>query len=159
MPRFAGVNIVGVLVATCAFYFIGFLFYGVLFQTDWTLETLVYLGAVDADKAGQLSDQLLMEVWTRHFPESNPALSMGLGFLNALITVSLLAFILRHLTSEAPGLAAYALSAILICAGFVITTLAYGPIYTHAPIKLMLIDSAHLMCAYVSASVVLFLMD
>ena len=159
MPRLAGVNLVGVLVATLAFYFVGFIFYGVIFQRDWTLETLIFQGVLEADKASELSDALLFDIWTRHFPDASPALSMGLGFVNALVTVGFLAFILRHLTSEAPGLTAYAFSACAICIGFVVTTLAYGPIYAGAPMKLMLIDSAHLLCAYLSASIVLFLID
>ena len=46
MPRLAGVNLVGVLLAAIAIYFVGFLWFGVLFHDMWqaangyTLEQL-----------------------------------------------------------------------------------------------------------------------
>ncbi len=161
MPRIAGINLVGVLVATLIFYFIGFLFYGVIFQRDWTVEILTMRDPQSAATIAQMSQERLVEHWNKIFPgaSANAGLSMGLGFLNALVTVSFLAIILRQLSAVAPERMPQLLHTLAIVVGFVVTSLAYDQIYALAPVKLLIIDAGHLTCAYLAAAFTLSFFD
>ena len=159
MPRIAGLNVVGIIAATLVFYFVGFIFYGVLFTREWSVEVLASVGAEDMRTLSQMTTERLTATWNETFPNSNPGTSMGVGFINALGTVVVLAFILRQLTSAAPSLGAYLMYALLICTGFVLTTLAYDHIYAMAPMKLLMIDTLHLYTAYAAAAITLSFLD
>lgn len=161
MPRIAGINLVGVLVATLIFYFIGFLFYGVIFQRDWTVEILSMRDPQNAGDIAQMTYERLQAHWEKVFPGSaeNVGLSMGIGFLNSLVTVSFLAIILRQLSAVAPERLPQLLHTLAIVVGFVITSLAYDQIYALAPVKLLMIDAAHLTVAYLAATFTLSFFD
>ena len=154
MPRVGGINVAGVLLASLAFYFVGFVVYGLVFERDWISETLVQHG-FDARVVAEMTPERLDAAWLKTFPDNNAGVSMGVGFLNALASVTVLAVVLRLLTANSPGLAANILYAMLLCAGFAFTTLAYGPIYAGGSMRLLMIDSIHLFAAYAVAGAVL----
>jgi hypothetical protein len=135
MQKISKLNPLAVLAASIAFYFVGFVFYGLLFSEIWTAE----VGLKEAQIAG-----------------SNQAFSMGLGFVNALITCLFLAIVLRAIPGQ--GLLNRVGWAICLWAGFAVTTLAYGPVYTLSSPLVFAIDFAHLLIAYCVAAIVLNLM-
>ena len=160
MPRIEGVNVVGVLVACIVFYFMGFLFYGVLFNRVWLLETLSVLDyANKAINIDQLSTELLRGEMKKAYPEANGALGMVIGFVNAMISVTALAVVIRFLTAEAPGLAVSLLWTAIVVVGFVLTSVAYDHIYAMKSMTLFWVDVGHLICAYVAAAIVLTILD
>ncbi|MCI4645207.1 MAG: DUF1761 domain-containing protein [Hyphomonadaceae bacterium] len=71
MPRIAGVNLVGVLLAAVAMFFVGFLWYGLLFSDIW----MAGRGYVEADFEGAnqawMAGGLLIEL----------VMAFGLGWL------------------------------------------------------------------------------
>jgi hypothetical protein len=135
MPKLWGVNVLAVLLAAIAFYFVGFVFYGLVFQQLWTAE----VGLTEAELAG-----------------ANQGVSMGLGFVNALVTTFVLALVLQRMPGS--GLMAKLGVAVLLWLGFAATTLAYAPIYTLSSPVVFHIDLAHLLVAYCVATVVLVAM-
>lgn len=160
MPRVAGVNIVGVLVASLVFYFVGFVFFGLLFDRDWLLEILTaqdYAGK--SAHLNELSTELLQEQFKQAFPGADGGLGMAIGYVNALVTVIVLAVVLRQLTAEAPGLLSSLAWTAAIVLGFAITTLAYDHIYAMASMSLFWMNFWHLVCAYAAAAIVLTFMD
>lgn len=159
MPRIGGINVVGVLLATIAFYIVGFVFYGLLFSADWTAHTLAAAGVAELDSIRQMSPERLQTAWAEAFPSSNQGVSLGLGFVNATVTTITLAIVLRFLTSDAPSLFANIGFAFLIAIGFGVTTLCYDVIYASAPMPIFWIDTLHLIIAYMVASIVLFFLD
>ncbi|MFC7290036.1 DUF1761 domain-containing protein [Hirschia litorea] len=159
MPRIGGINVVGVLLATIAFYMVGFVFYGLVFQAEWTAQTLAMSGVADLDSIRQMTPERLESAWYEAFPDANPGLSMGLGFVTTLITVTVLAIILRQLTSGASTIMSYAGLACLLAIGFSVTTLAYDHIYAAKPLTLLWIDSGHLIIGYVISAVILSFFD
>ncbi len=158
MPRIGGINIVGVLVATLAFYFVGFIFYGVIFTEEWSFTLLEARSELELDTIRQMSDERFQAAWAEHIGGS-AGLSMGLGFVNALVTVVFLAIILRQLTAAAPSLVANVGYALLLWAGFAATTLAYNHIYANAPMAFFRIDMLHLFVAYAVGGAVLSFFD
>ncbi|GEM_PF-477059 len=155
MPRIGGINVIGVVLATIAFYMIGFVFYGVLFTEDWTAHTLASTGVADFDSIRQMSPERLEAAWEKAFPNSDPAMSMGLGFLSTLVTVIVLAVVLRQLTAGAASLVSYAGFAALLAVGFSITSLLYDHIYAEKTLALFWIDGAHVLIGYVVSAIVL----
>ena len=160
MPRFYGINLVGVLVAALAFYTVGFLFYGVVFSREWLLtilQNLDYDGkAINLD---QLSTALLQKEWQKAFPGQKLGASIALGIANAFVTTSILAIVLRQLTAHAPGLLASIAWALGLWLGFAVTSVAYDPIYALEPPILFMIDIGHMAIAYVAAAAVLYYFD
>ena len=160
MPRIAGVNIVGVLVASFVFYFVGFIFFGVVYERAWLLEILSPLSYEGKTmQIDQSSTELLRAEMKKAFPDANQALSLGLGYLNALGTCIILAFVLRQLTSEAPGFLANLAWTLAIVAGFVVTSVAYDHIYAMQSMALFWMNFWHLVCAYAAAAMVLTVIE
>lgn len=135
MQKSSGINVLAVLLAAIVFYFVGFVFYGLVFSELWMSAS----GLTEAD-----------------FEGTNQALNMGLGFGNALVTTLILSVVLKALPGQ--GLVNRIGWAALVWLGFAATTLAYGPIYSLSSPTIFHIDLAHLLVAYCLSTVVLSLM-
>lgn len=159
MPRIGGINVVGVLLATIAFYMVGFVFYGVIFTSEWTAQTLAMSGVADIDSIRQMSPERLESAWYEAFPNASAGLSMGLGFVSTLVTVAVLAIVLRQLTSGATSIISYAGYGLLIALGFSVTGIAYDHIYAAKPMILMWIDVGHVIIGYMLSAIVLSFFD
>ena len=160
MPQIAGYNVVGLLAATIAFYFVGFLIFGVVFQREWTLTILSQMDYADkAINISQLSKELLMQEWAKAFPNANSVFSLATGFVSAAVTVTILAIVLRHLTAEAPGLMATWAWTLAIILGFVLATLANGPIYANSPLNLFMMDALHQTVGLLAAATILYFFE
>ncbi len=159
MLRIGGINVIGVVLATIAFYMIGFLFYGLFFKDVWTAHTLASTGVAELDSIRQMTPERLEAAWYKAFPDANPTLSMGLGFLNTLVTTIVLAVVLRFLTAGAATIASYAGFALLLAIGFSITSISYDHIYAGKSLILFWIDSAHICIGFIVSAVILSLFE
>lgn len=114
-------NWLGIVVATVAAYFIGFLWYGVLFEEQWTTLSGVT-------------------------PEAGSATSaMALGFVQTLVVMIGLGWLIGRLGD---GWMNGLKTGLMACVFFALMTLAYDFIYQTDPMGLLWIDVSHLLAVY-----------
>jgi len=131
MPK---LNPVGILVASIAFYFIGFLWYGLIFSDAW----MGAHGLVAEDAKGE------SPIW------------MAAGFVITMVQVVGLATVLKWKGAEEPASAAVA--AAMLWAFFALPFSLYNYIYlpSHGS-TLLMVDGSHLLVGWVVAAVILSL--
>ena len=132
MPKLFGLNSVGVLAASVAFFFVGFLWYGVLFQQAWM--TAVGVAAEDAEAGGA--------IWM-----------LG-GFLITVMQVIGIGLVLRWRgVADLPGAVKTAAILWLVFAlPFVHYNYLYLPDHNWV---LLVIDGSHLLVGWIVSAVVL----
>ena len=135
MPRILGLNAVGVFVSAIAFFMIGYLIYGVLFQEIWMDA---YGIEADAEADGD-------------------PLSMVYGFLLSLVTAFFIGLALKKM--GATDLVTALKKSAFLWAGFAVTTMAYGPIYGGSSLTVFWIDCLHLLLGFTAMAAVQTLMD
>lgn len=118
------INWIGVVVATVVAFFIGFLWYGVLFETQW----------------------MALNGITPEMAESGNPMWMLVGLVQTFITMAALGWFINRLgaTTWIGG----ARVAGIACVGFALMALSYGFIYMTDPIGLIGIDFSHLIAVY-----------
>ncbi len=135
MPRITGINILAVIVAALAYYFVGFLIYGVLFPDLW--QSLM----------GYQSREALEAAYTGH------EWKMAISWIMPLVTTIVLAILMRGLGAR--GAIAGAKLGFLTWAGFAATTTLYAYVYQTYPVGLVLMDWAHMLIGYCIAGAIL----
>lgn len=155
--RVAGVNLVAVLAAAVVMYFVGFIFYGLLFQEVWSQQTLENHGLAAPGEAASLTGEALMAQLQRIPGAMEMGPAMGLGFLISLITALGLAMLLR-LTKPQSIMSALRV-AMIAWIGFAATTLAYNVVYSSESRIIFGIDLLHLLLGYLGGAAVIFMMD
>ena len=138
MPRIFGLNIIGVLASAIALYFVGFLFYGLFFADLW-------MGLQGVTEAQMLA------------ADENMALGMVHGFIISLVTAIFIGLALERFGGD--GMMSAIKSAVLLWAGFAVTTLAYGFVYAMQPFMLFVLDASHLLVGFVVVAVVQTALD
>jgi len=138
MPRIFGLNIIGVLASAIALYFVGFLFYGLFFADLW-------MGLQGFTEAQMLA------------ADENMALGMVHGFIISLVTAIFIGLALERFGGD--GMMSAIKSAVLLWAGFAVTTLAYGFVYAMQPFMLFVLDASHLLVGFVVVAVVQTALD
>ncbi|MGF1543836.1 MAG: DUF1761 domain-containing protein [Parvularculaceae bacterium] len=135
MPKILGLNLLGVLVGSLAFYFVGFLWYGVLFSDAW-MATQSYEAA---DFEGQ-----------------NQAPYMIGGFLITVLQVVGLGLVLkwRGVANLPAALATAGTLWVLFALPFAHYAYLYAP--HHSP-TLLMIDASHLLVGWLVAAIGLML--
>lgn len=129
MPKVHGTNLLGILAASIGFFFIGFLWYGVIFMEKWmTLQGLPMDG----------EQQMMPYVW---------------GFLITVVQVVGINYVLHQ--SGAKVLSTCAKIALILAILLAVPFVAYATIYAGAPIELLMIDASHMVVGYVVAGVIL----
>lgn len=132
MPKLFGIKLVPLILATLAFYVIGFLWYGVIFTNAW----MSAMGVTEADFEGQ-----------------SPAW-MALGPVISLLTVIVIGKVLKWANAASIGDAVQ--KTLILWVGFGVTmalyALAYSP--THSTM-LFLIDASHVLVGWLVAAVIL----
>lgn len=119
MPKLFGLNLLGLLASSVAFWLLGYLWYGVLFMDQW-----MALIGIDASAGGE-PDPLLMLV----------------GFINTLIASLGIGLLLKWLNvSKLVTAVKYGL---IVAVCFVLTTEAYGPIYAGGSLDLFFLDGTY----------------
>ena len=114
-------NWLGIIVATVVAFFVGFLWYGVLFEAIW--KDLSGVGAEDGDP-----------MW------------MMLGLLQTFITMIGLGWFIAR--DGAVGWMAGLKIGLVAAVAFALMTSAYGFIYQTSPMGLLPIDWSHLLVVY-----------
>jgi len=138
MPRIFGLNMIAVLVAAIALYFVGFIFYGLLFAEMWV-------------SLWNFSEEQIAAM------ETNAGPSMAMGFVISLATAAFMGWAMKALKVE--GIVSAAKTGAMLWAGFALTTLAYDTVYAGQSTTLLLIDAFHLLVGFKVAAVVYVLMD
>ncbi|WP_417477901.1 DUF1761 domain-containing protein [Maricaulis sp.] len=138
MPRILGLNIIAVLASAIALYFVGFLFYGLFFTDLW-------VGLHDFSEAQMLA------------ANENMAFGMLHGFILSLVTAIFIGLVLKRFGSD--GMMEAIKGAVLLWAGFALTTLAYGIVYAMQPFMLFVLDASHLLVGFVVVAIVQTALD
>jgi len=135
MPKIFGTSILGILAATIVFYGFGYLWYGTLFHEVWVAASTMTEEAATAhvQKLGAM-----MYVW---------------GVLIVLVQVLGLAFILNH--AGASKLVSCAKIGAIIALLIAVPLLAYEALYAGTSLKLLKVDIAHILIAYVLVGTIL----
>lgn len=125
MPRIFGLNLLGWIVTSVAFFLLGFLWYAVLFGSQM-MELMNY----DENTTGAFGQSM----------------GMVLGFVNVVIVSLGIGLLLKWLNVSKMGTAIkYGLIA-AVC--FSITTEAYAWIYGDMPLQMAVIDGAYNLIGY-----------
>ncbi|MEM6411444.1 MAG: DUF1761 domain-containing protein [Pseudomonadota bacterium] len=138
MPRLAGVNILGGFLAAVAIYFVGFVWYGALFQELWVVAN----GYTDEQLAANFS----------------PAITFGGGAIIPLILAFAIGWLLKatNTTGLIPSVIFAAKLALFVAAPI----LAYSFVYNvyHSTTDLML-DISHSLFGFMLGAAVLSFFD
>lgn len=138
MPRIFGVNIIAWLVSAIALYFVGFIVYGLLFSDLWV------------GLWGFTPEQL-------EAAAASGGLSMAIGFVISLATALFIGIALKAF--GAATMKDALMRALLLWAGFAVTTLAYDTVYAMQPVMLLILDAAHLLVGFLVVAAILTAMD
>lgn len=134
MPKILGLNLVAVLVASIAFFLVGWLWYGILFSDAWMAANGVPAEAGDAESP----------VW------------MAGGFLITVLQVIGVGLVLKW--KGVSGLAGAVTTAVLLWLFFALPFCHYAYIYNPGhDSTLLMIDASHLLVGWVVSAIVLAL--
>ena len=132
MPRLAGVNLVGVLLAAIVMYFVGSIFYGLLFQDVW-MTSRRYTPDMLQGQSG---------VW------------MAVGFLIEFALAFGIAWVMKARNTR--GLTAGALTGLVLAIVFAIPARAYDFVYgAYHDLGGAFVDWGHSVIGFVLAGVIL----
>ncbi len=125
MPKVFGLNMVGILATSVAFFLLGFVWYGILF-IDEMMSALGY----DANTK---------------FNFEQPV-QMALGFINVAVVSVGIGLLLKWL--DVRKLVTAIKYGLIVAVCFGLTTSAYGWIYGDYPIQMGLVDGAYTLIGY-----------
>ncbi|MEZ5894700.1 MAG: DUF1761 domain-containing protein [Parvularculaceae bacterium] len=132
MPRLLGLNLIGVIAASVAFYFVGFLWYGVMFSDAWMAAE-----GIPAEAA-----------------ESQSPVWMAGGFLITILQVIGIGLVLKW--KGVSDLMGSAKVAGILWFFFALPFCHYAYLYTPAHNSLLLmIDLSHLLVGWVVSAIIL----
>lgn len=131
MPKIFGLNVVAVAAASVAFFLVGWLWYGMIFEDIWMAE----MGLPKA--------------------EDPPASFMIGGFVITVMQVIGIGLAMKW--KSAAGVSAAVMTAIVLWAVFALPFSAYGYLYGPHSLSLLMIDAGHLFVGWVVSAVVLSL--
>ena len=134
MPKILGLNLVGVLVASIAFFLVGWLWYGIIFSDVW----MAAMG-ISADAAGGSFD-----IW------------MAGGLLITVMQVIGVGLVMKW--KGVSGLSGAVITAVLLWLFFALPFCHYAYIYNPGhDSTLLMIDAGHLLVGWVVSAIVLAL--
>jgi Protein of unknown function (DUF1761) len=125
MPKLFGLNIIGLLVTSIVFFFLGFLWFGIVFLDQMT----VLMGYTESTR----------------FNFAQPV-QLSLGLLNVAVVSVGLGLLLKKLNISTLG--ASVKYGLIAAVTFGLTTTAYGWIYGNYPIHMAIIDGAYTLVGY-----------
>lgn len=135
MPKLFGNSILSLILATIAFYMLGFMWYGYLFADSWMHLT----GITEADAMARSEEMgAMMYVW---------------GILITLAQVIGLAAVLNW--TGASQLFTCVKIAVILAVLLVLPVISYGAIYEGVSIHLVGIDFLHLLIGYALVAAIL----
>jgi len=135
MPKIFGTSLAGIVIATIAFYMVGFLWYGFLFNEAWMAAT----GMTEASA-------------TAHAEKLGPMMYIG-GLLITFMQVVGLSYILNQSSASLLGTCVKicAIIAVLIA----LPLMAYANLYEGRATNGLYIDFSHILVAYCVVGAVL----
>ena len=132
MPKILGLNMLGVLVASLAFFFVGFLWYGLIFSDAWMAAEGLPPEAADAESP----------VW------------MAGGFIITILQVIGLGLVMKWKGDASPMEGAT--TAAVLWFFFALPFAHYAYLYNPAHnVTLLMIDGSHLLVGWIVSAVVL----
>lgn len=136
MPRLMGVNLLGVLLAALAMFFVGFIFYGMLFTDIW----------------------MTSRGYTPNMFEGQSGAWMGAGFLIEVVLALALGWVLKAKGVSGLGSSIGVGIAAAILFGFPLLSyeFAYG---AHHSVSGLLVDWGHILVGFVAGAAVLSFFD
>lgn len=151
MPRLAGINLVGVLLAAIVIYFIGFLWYGLLFSEPYMNAIGVYFNEA-GDSASYMTSEGLVEM--------QPDLTWMLaGMVIPLVLAFGIGWHLKR-NSGVNSISSAALSGLALGLIIGVPLMAYDLVYTpwHS-VAGFLVDASHTVVTFVAGAIVLSFFD
>ena len=135
MPKLFGNSLLSLLIATIAFYMLGFVWYGFLFADSW-----MHLTGITEAKAVEMSSEMgaMMYVW---------------GLLITLAQVIGIAAVLNW--AGASRLLTCVKIAVVLAVLLVLPVISYGGIYEGVSIHLIGINFLHLLLGYALVAAIL----
>lgn len=155
MPRIAGVNLVGVLAAAVAVFFIGFIWYGLLFSEPWMNAN----GMFFADEAKTVMQWLTADgLQTLSMDEGPNPMVMLWGFvLSVAISFGLGWFMKRQ---DVAGLAPATLFGLMMGLLIGVPLMAYDTVYTpYNSLIGLAVDGSHTLATFAAACMVMSFFD
>ncbi len=135
MPKIFGLNLAAVLAASVAFYFVGFLWYGLIFSDIWMAEMGIPASAMEE---GQ-----------------NPLWMVG-GFVITVMQAVGIGLVLKW--KSAANMNAAIMAALILWITIAVPFAAYGYLYGVAhSLTLFMIDASHLLVGWVVSAIILSL--
>lgn len=155
MPKIAGVNLLGVVLAAVAMFFIGFLWYGVLFQEPWMNAN----GLFFADETKQSMQWLTADGIQSVASDAGPnPMVMLWGFVLSLVLSFGLGWHMKQKSISKAGTAA--LFGLWIGLLIGVPLMAYDTVYTpFGSLMGLFVDGSHTVVTFVAASLVLSFFD
>ena len=155
MPKIAGVSLIGVLLAAVAMFFVGFLWYGVLFQEPWMNAN----GLFFTDEAKTSMQWLTADGIQSVAGDAGPnPMVMLWGFVLSLVLAFGLGWHMKQKSiSKLDTAALFGLWMGLLIG---VPLMMYGYVYSPAHSwELLLINSGHVVVTFVAACAVLSFFD
>ena len=155
MPKIAGVNLLGVVLAAVAMFFVGFLWYGVLFQEPWMNAN----GLFFVDETKQSMQWLTADGIQSIAGDAGPnPMVMLWGFVLSLVLAYGLGWHMKQKNISKAGTAAMFGLWMGLLIG--VPLMAYDTVYTpFGSLMGLFVDGSHTVVTFVAASVVLSFFD
>jgi hypothetical protein len=155
MPKIAGVNLLGVVLAAVAMFFVGFLWYGVLFQEPWMNAN----GLFFVDETKQSMQWLTADGIQSIAGDAGPnPMIMLWGFVLSLVLAFGLGWHMKQKNISKVGTAA--LFGLWMGLLIGVPLMAYDTVYTpFGSLMGLFVDGSHTVVTFVAASVVLSFFD
>ncbi|NQY13290.1 MAG: DUF1761 domain-containing protein [Henriciella sp.] len=155
MPKIAGVNLLGVVLAAVAMFFVGFLWYGVLFQEPWMNAN----GLFFVDETKQSMQWLTADGIQSIAGDAGPnPMVMLWGFVLSLVLAYGLGWHMKQKNISKAGTAA--LFGLWMGLLIGVPLMAYDTVYTpFGSLMGLFVDGSHTVVTFVAASVVLSFFD
>lgn len=155
MPKIAGVNLLGVLLAAVAMFFIGFIWYGLLFTEPWMAANGLFFG----DEAKTTMQWLTADGVTSVAADAgpNPMVMLG-GFVLSLVLSFGLGWHMQQKNISKLGTAA--LFGLWMSLLIGVPLVAYDTVYTpYASLMGLFVDGSHTVVTFVAACAVMSFFD
>jgi hypothetical protein len=153
MPRIAGVNLLGVLLAGIAVFFIGFIFYGLLFTETWANGLGMYMSADGKEISYLTADG----VTTLAAGAGEPIWMIG-GFVISLVIAYGIGWHMKQ--KNISKLPSAVLMALWISLLFGVPLMAYTLVYSPwHDVGAFLVNAGHTVVTFVVAAAVMSLFD
>lgn len=155
MPKIAGVNVLGVLLAAVAMFFIGFIWYGVLFQEPWMAANGLFFADPAKEYIQWLSADGIQSTSAAMGPD--PMIMLA-GFVLSLVLSFGLGWHMKQKNISKLGTAV--LFGLWISLLIGLPLIAYDTVYTpYGSLMGFFVDGSHTVATIIAACAIMSLFD